>query len=101
MISVANRVIGAGYITLSLACVEQKTAESARVKYWVAIAESLIQAGFNSGCSSKADSSRRVFFTAEAYSRDDRQFIVLADERLTAFSELERATGVALGERAN
>jgi hypothetical protein len=39
-----------------------------------------------------------VIFT-EAYSGDGRRFIVLANERLTAFLERERVTGVALGKR--
>jgi hypothetical protein len=36
---------------------------------------------------------------ADAYSRDGRRLTVLADERLTAFLELERVTGVTLRER--
>jgi hypothetical protein len=61
------------------------------VKSWEAIAEKLSQAGFSWGCSSEIDSSGRVIFTADAYARDGRRFIVLADERLTAFLELKAA----------
>ena len=39
MISVANRVIAVGYITLSLAGEARKRADSARVKYWEIIAD--------------------------------------------------------------
>lgn len=41
------------------------------------------------------------FSPPDVYARDGRRFTVLADERLTAFLELERVTGVTLGERAN
>jgi hypothetical protein len=43
---------------------------------------------------SEIDCAGRVIFTADAYARDGRRFIVLADKRLSAFLELERATGV-------
>jgi hypothetical protein len=35
---------------------------------------------------------------ADAYARYGRRFTVLSDEKLSAFLELERVTGVALGE---
>ncbi len=69
------------------------------MKYWQAIAEDLSQAGFSWGCSSETDSTGRVIFTADAYARDGRRFTVLADEKLSAFLELDRATGVSLGEK--
>jgi len=56
-----------------------------------AIAEKLSKAGFSWGCSSEIDSTGRVLFTADAYSRDDRRFTVLSDEKLSAFLELESA----------
>ena len=74
-------------------------ASRSRVKYWQIIAHNLSKAGFSWGCSSDIDSTGRVIFTADAYSPDGRRFTVLADERLTAFLELERATGVGLGKR--
>jgi hypothetical protein len=55
------------------------------VKYWEIIADNLSKAGFSWGCSSEIDSTGRVIFTADAYSRDGRRFTLLADERLTAF----------------
>ena len=62
-----------------------------RVRHWEIIAENLSKAGFSWGCSSEIDSTGRVIFTADAYSRDGRRFTVLANERLTAFLELQAA----------
>ena len=56
------------------------------------IAENLSKAGFSWGCSSETDSSGRVLYTADAYSRDGRRFIVLSEDRLSAIKELERGT---------
>jgi hypothetical protein len=64
------------------------------MKCWQIIAENLSKAGFSWGCSSESGWAGRVIFTAEAYARDGRRFIVLSEERLTAFLELERITGV-------
>jgi len=61
------------------------------------IAENLSKAGFSWG-SSEIDSAGRIIFTADAYACDGRRFTVLAHERLSAFLELERVTGLALGE---
>jgi len=62
-----------------------------RVKCWQAIAEKLSKAGFSWGCSSQINSTGRVLFTADAYSSDGRRFIVLSDDKLSAFLELEAA----------
>jgi hypothetical protein len=61
------------------------------MKYWQLIAEELSRVGYSWGCSSEVDSTGRVLFTADAYSRDGRRFAVLASERLTAFLELHAA----------
>ena len=61
------------------------------MKYWENIGENLSQAGFSWGCLSEIDSTGRVIFTAEAYSRDGRRFIVLSEDD-SAFMELERGT---------
>jgi len=58
------------------------------------IAENLSKARFSWGCSSETDSIGRVMYTADAYSPDGRRFTVLSDEKLSAFLELERTTGV-------
>jgi hypothetical protein len=57
--------------------------------YWELIAVNLSQAGFSWGCSSETDAIGRTIFTADAYARDGRRFTVLAEERLTAFLELQ------------
>jgi hypothetical protein len=77
-----------------------KEAESNCVKHWQLIAENLSNVGFSWGCSRETDSTGRVIYTADAYSRDGRRFTVLSDERLTAFLELELATEVSLGEKS-
>jgi hypothetical protein len=64
-------------------------------RHWETIADNLSKAGFSWGCSSEMDSTGRVLYTAEAYSRDGRRFIVLSEERLTAFLELESAIRAA------
>jgi hypothetical protein len=55
------------------------------MRHWEAMAENLGNAGFSWGCSSETDSTGRVLFTAEAYARNGRRFVVVAHERLTAF----------------
>jgi hypothetical protein len=72
-----------------------KEAKSHRMKYWEIIAENLNNAGWSWGCSSRVDSTGRVLFTADAYSRDGRRFTVLSDEKLSAFLELEAAMKAA------
>ncbi len=64
---------------------------------WAIIAQNVSKAGFSWGCSSEMDSTGRVLYTADAYSRDGRRFIVLSDDRFTALLELERLTGASLG----
>jgi hypothetical protein len=59
------------------------------VKYWEIIAENLSKAGWTWGCSSQIDSTGRVLFTADAHRDNGKRFIVRADEKLTAFLELE------------
>ena len=44
------------------------------------------------GCSSQIEAATgRVLYTADAFRTDGKRFTVLADDRLTAFLELERA----------
>jgi hypothetical protein len=53
----------------------------------------LILAGANQrGCVSAIDSNGRTIWIADAH-RDGQRFIVRADEKLTAFLELESAPG--------
>jgi hypothetical protein len=69
------------------------------MKHWEIIADNLSKAGWSWGGSSEIDPPGRVIFTADAYARDGRRFTVLSDEKLSAFLELERVTGVALARK--
>ena len=71
---------------------EQKRHNGApRAKYWEIIADNLSKAGWSWGCASTADSNGRTIFIADAHCSDGKRFIVRADEKLTAFLELESA----------
>src|SRR5262245_44316072 len=63
-----------------------------RMKYWEIIADNLRKAGWSWGCVSALDSEGRTIWIADAYRDDGKRFIVHADEKLTAFLELESAT---------
>jgi hypothetical protein len=58
--------------------------------YWEIIADNLSKAGWSWGCVSTVDSAGRTIFVADAH-RDGKRFVVQADEKLTAFVELESA----------
>ena len=66
------------------------------MKYWEIIADNLSASGWSWGCSSHVDSTGRVLFTADANRDNRKRFIVSADEKLTAFLELERVTKESL-----
>jgi hypothetical protein len=59
--------------------------------YWEIIADNLSKAGWSWGCVSAVDCRRRTIFVVDAHRDDGKRFIVLADEKLTAFWELESA----------
>jgi hypothetical protein len=61
------------------------------VKYWEAIADNLKKAGLSWGCVSAVDSSGRTIWIADAHRDDGKRFVGRADEKLTAFVELEPA----------
>ena len=60
-------------------------------KYWEIIADNLRKAGWRSGCISSTDHGGRQFWVVAAEREGARHFIVRADEKLTAFLELEVA----------
>jgi hypothetical protein len=62
------------------------------MKYWEIIADKLSASGWSWGRASQVDSTGRVLFTEDAYCSDGRRFIILPDEKLSAFLELERVT---------
>ena len=62
------------------------------MKYWEIIADNLSEAGWSWGCVSTINSNGQTIFVADAHCDDGRRFVVRADEKLTAFVELETAT---------
>ena len=62
------------------------------VKYWEIIADNLSKAGCSWGCVATVDTRGRTIFVADAHRGDGKRFVVRADEKLTAFTELELAT---------
>jgi hypothetical protein len=55
------------------------------------IADNLSKAGWSWGCVSTINSNRQTIFVADAHRDDGKRFVMRADEKLTAFLELERA----------
>ena len=60
------------------------------------IADNLSKAGFSWGCVSAIDSRGRTIWIVDAHQDDGKRFIVHADDKLTAFLELERAVCIHL-----
>jgi hypothetical protein len=65
------------------------------VKDWEIIADNLSKAGWTWGCVSAVDSDGRTIWIAEAHRGDGERFVVRADEKLSAFVELESAICIA------
>jgi len=61
------------------------------VKDWEIIADNLSKAGWSWGCVSALDFNERTIWITDAHRDDGKRFIVRADEKLTAFLELEGA----------
>ena len=53
------------------------------MKYWEIIADNLKKAGFSVGWVSALDDYGRAVWTVDAH-RDEKRFVVRADEKLTA-----------------
>jgi hypothetical protein len=70
---------------------ESKRATIRRVKYWEIIADHLSKAGWSYGCVAAVDCEGRTIWIADAHRDDGKRFVVSADEKLTAFVELESA----------
>jgi hypothetical protein len=62
------------------------------MKYWEIIADNIAKAAWSWGCVSAIDSEGRTIWIVDAHRDDGRRFIVRADEKLSAFVELERQT---------
>jgi hypothetical protein len=61
------------------------------VKYGELIADNLSKAGWSYGCVSTVDCDGRTIWIADAHRGDGKRFVVRADEKLSAFVELEAA----------
>jgi hypothetical protein len=61
------------------------------VKYWEIIADNLSKAGWSYGYVSAVDAEGRTIWIVDAHRDDGNRFIVHADEKRTAFLELESA----------
>jgi hypothetical protein len=70
-------------------------AESSPTKCWEIIADNLKKAGWSLGWVSAVDSEGRTIWIVDAHREDGKRFIARADEKLTAFMELEAATRFA------
>jgi hypothetical protein len=68
------------------------------VKYWEIIADNLKKRGWSLGYVSAVDSERPTIWIADAHRDDGKRFVVRADEKLTAFVELERAIRSSNGQ---
>jgi hypothetical protein len=63
-------------------------------KYWEIIADNLSKAAWSWGCVSAVDLNGRTIWIADAHRDDGKRFVVRADQKLTAFMELEAAIQV-------
>ena len=57
--------------------------------HWEIIADKLSKAGWSWGCISAIDANGRTIWIADAHRDYGKRFVVCADEKLTAFLELE------------
>ena len=67
------------------------------MKYWEIIADNLKKAGWSLGYVSAVDREGRTMWIADAHRGDGKRFVVRADEKPTAFLELEIAISKANG----
>ena len=66
------------------------------MKYWEIIADNLKKAGRSLGCVAAIGSNGETRWIVNAYRNDGRRFVARADEKLTAFVELESSDSCAL-----
>jgi hypothetical protein len=64
------------------------------MKFWEVIADRLSAAGWSWGCASAIDSEGRTIWIVDAHHDDGNRFVVRADQKLSAFVELESARAV-------
>src|SRR5256885_10017632 len=63
---------------------------------WEIIVDNLSKPGWSWGCVLGVDSRGRTIFVADAHRCDGQRLIVRAEEKLTAFVELEKVTRISL-----
>ena len=61
------------------------------IRYWEIIADNFSKAGWSWGCVSTVDSCGQTIFVVDAHRDNEKRLVVHADEKLTAFIELELA----------
>jgi len=76
--------------------VEHKNDRICRVRFWEISGDNLSKAGWSLGWISALDPVGRTILVADAHRGDGKRFIVHADEKLSAFLELERAVCIHL-----
>jgi hypothetical protein len=80
------------FISFCDCCVEIKSSTIRfNVKFWEIIADKLSKAGWGLGWVSALDSEGRTLWIVDAHRDDGQRFVVHADDKFTAFLELERA----------
>src|SRR6266481_7422596 len=67
------------------------------MKYWEIVADNFSKAGWSWGCVSAIDSNGRTIWIADAHRDNGKRFVGGADEKLTAFMELESGIEGASG----
>jgi hypothetical protein len=67
-----------------------------QIKRWEIITDRLSKAGWSLGWFSALDCEGRTIWIADTHLDDGKRFVVRADEKLTAFVELERAVCIGL-----
>jgi hypothetical protein len=77
----------------------QRAVGRSKAKYWEIIADNLSKASWSWGCVSAVDRNGQTIWIADAHRGDGKRFIVRAEEKLTAFLELENALGSDFDER--
>ena len=61
------------------------------MKYWEIIADNLSRTGWSWGCVSAIDSNGPTIWIADAHRDNGKRLVMRADEKLTAFMELEKS----------
>jgi hypothetical protein len=84
-------LIASVVIILSLRCGVRNSQNLSTLKDWEIIADNLSKAGWSWGCVSAIDRQGRTIWIADAHRDDGQRFVVHADEKRTAFLDLELA----------